>query len=194
MLSSLRRSMNKLISVTLMFVLLFSFTTQVFAATKTLSVTRVTQSKDKWCWAACSEMIGTYKNSNSTRDQWDVVAYVKDSSYPNKTATSSEIEKGIKYASVDKVTYQTSSSPLSFSTTQSNIDSSNPIVVWMTWNNGEGHVVVCSGYQTSGKDEYLYLLDPASGASSNYYDYTTMKNGITIQSGTGKYTKTIYKK
>lgn len=41
-----------------------------FADAKKLDVERVQQAKDNWCWAAASEMVGTY-NCPTGKNQWD---------------------------------------------------------------------------------------------------------------------------
>lgn len=174
------------------FILLFSTSTSIYAA-RTLSINQVVQAKSKWCWAASSEMVGRYHNSNSTRDQWDIVKYIKGSNYPNEGGSNSEIEKAIRYASVDTVTY-TTSNILSFDEHKKHIDNSNPIVVRMDWDSGGAHAVVCAGYKTSGGSNYIYIIDPIEDTTMEYYNYTSLKNGTSIQTGTGKYTKSIHKK
>ncbi|MEG0693513.1 MAG: C39 family peptidase, partial [Oscillospiraceae bacterium] len=113
---------------------------------------------------------------------------------PNNGGTDAELVKGIRYASSDTVTYQYSSSPLSFASHQTNIDGSNPLVVWMKWSPTSAHVVVCAGYKTTTTNNYLYLVDPIEDTTKAYYDYAHLKNGTSIQSGTGTYDHTIYKK
>ena len=165
-------------------------TTTVFAA-RTLSISQVVQAKTNWCWAASSEMVGRYQNSSSTRDQWDIVKYIKGSSYPNEGGSNSEIEKAIRYASENTVTYNTSNT-LTFANHENHIDNSDPLVVRMDWNSGGAHAVVCAGYKTSGSTNYIYLIDPIEDTTKEYYNYTSLKNGTSIQTGTGKYTKSIH--
>lgn len=165
----------------------------IVAHAATLDVTRVKQAKSKWCWAATSQMIGNYMNSGSSRTQWDVVAYIKGSSYPDRGGSTSDIEKGIKYASGDTVTY-TSGSTRSWSSHTSDINNGNPIGVWMNWDSGGAHALVCAGTKTSGGSNYLYIIDPWEDNTSEWYKYDSMKNGCTIQSGTGSYDISFWKK
>lgn len=44
--------------------------------TTKIDIDRVEQAQDSWCWAASSEMVGTY-NTNSTISQFDIVYYIK---------------------------------------------------------------------------------------------------------------------
>lgn len=163
------------------------------ASAATLDLTRVKQAKTNWCWAATSEMIGKYMNSSSTRTQWDIVKHIKGSSYPNEGGSVSNIKTAIKYASVDTVTYK-SGTTRSWSVHKSNIDSGNPIAVWMSWdNNGGAHAVVCAGTKTSSGTNYLYIVDPWEDNTSEWYNYTSLKNGTSIQSGKGKYVTSFWK-
>lgn len=182
---------KKRLSLLFILVMVFVSSATALAATE-LDVEKVTQAKTLWCWAACSEMIGQYQNSESTRDQWDVVSYIKGSDYPNDTGSDTDITNGIKYVSEDTVTYK-SGSTLSWASHKTEIDGSDPLVVWMAWDSGGAHVLVCAGYKTSGSSNYLYLIDPDPDATSEYYSYTALKNGTSIQTGTGTYTKSIYR-
>jgi hypothetical protein len=182
---------KKHLSILLALLMMIVSSTTAFAATE-LDVNKVTQAKTYWCWAACSEMIGRYQNNDSILDQWDVVSYIKGSDYPNTGGSTADITKGIRYVSEDTVTY-TSGSTLSWASHKTEIDDSDPLIVWMTWDSKHAHVVVCAGYKTSGSTNYLYLIDPDPDATSEYYSYTALKNGTSIQSGNGKYTTSIYR-
>lgn len=188
----LRPKKKRIIGVLVTVVLSLSMTITVFAAT-TLDVTRVKQAKSQWCWAAVGEMIGTYMNSSSSRTQWDIVAYVKGSSYPDEGGSDSELVKGIKYASMDTVTYK-SGSTLSWDKHKSNISEGNPIGVKMVWDSSGAHALVCAGTKTSGGSNYLYIIDPSGNNTSEWYKYTSLKNGTQIQSGKGSYDTSFWKK
>ena len=138
-------------------------------------------------------LIGSYLNSSSGRTQWDIVAYIKGSNYPNSGGTVSDIENAIKYASGDTVTYK-SGGICSWDVHTSQIANGNPLAVWMSWDNGHAHAVVCAGTKTTGGSNYLYIIDPAGDNTSQWYKYDSMKNGCTLQSGTGKYTTSFWKK
>lgn len=175
-----------------LFVLLVTLTSSsnVFAAT-TLDVSRVKQAKDKWCWAATSEMIGVYQNSSTSRTQWDAVKYLKGSSYPNKGGTDTDITKAIKYISMDSVTYK-SGTVLSWSKHTSNIADSNPIAVKIVWDGGGAHAVVCAGTKTSSGNNYLYIIDPWENNASTWYKYDAMKTGTKLPTSKGKYTTSFW--
>lgn len=67
---------RKLFIIPIAFLLAISLTVTTFAASITLGVSEIDQNKTYWCWAACSEMIGKYYNSNSDKDQYDIVKEV----------------------------------------------------------------------------------------------------------------------
>ncbi len=163
------------------------------AEASTLDVSRVKQAKTKWCWAATSEMIGNYMNSSSDRTQWDIVGEIKGMDYPNVGGRTTDIKDGIKYASEDTVTYS-SGSTVSWSTHASNIDDGNPLGVWMNWNSGGAHALVCAGAKVSSGNNYLYIIDPWEDNTSSWYRYDCLKNGTTIQSGTGSYDTSFWKR
>jgi len=72
------------------------------------------------------------------------------------------------------------------------IKSKEPAVIRVGWNLGGGHAYVVSGVQEAGgvKVNALYLIDPIGGHSSTYIGYAKLVNGVTMQSGTGRYTHT----
>lgn len=184
------RKFRLLLTMLFSLIMLINTTTTVLAAT--LDVDRVTQAKTNWCWAATCEMIGTYHNSDSSRTQWDVVKKIKGSSYPNVGGTTTDIKNGIKYASEDLVTYS-SGSILSWSSHTSNISNGDPIGVWLSWDSGGSHAVVCAGTKTTSNTNYLYILDPWEDTDSTWYSYDALKNGTTLLTGTGKYTQSFWK-
>jgi len=75
----------------------------------------------------------------------------------------------------------------------SNIDSSNPIAMWIAWDNGDAHAVVCAGTKTISGTNYLYVIDPWEDTDSTWYGYEAIKNGTTLLTGKGKYTKSFWK-
>lgn len=183
---------KKIHFLSLVITLMLVLSTTITASAATLDVSRVKQAKTNWCWAATSEMVGTYVNSASSRTQWDVVAYIKGSNYPNVGGTTSNIKNGIKYASNNTVTY-TSGSTLSWSKHTSNINDGYPIAVWMNWDSDGAHALVCAGTKTSSGSNYLYIIDPWENNTSEWYKYDSLKNGTTIQSGKGSYDTSFWK-
>lgn len=184
---------KKMSIISIVAVFIFILSTVVTVPAATLDVTRVKQAKTKWCWAAVSEMIGHYMNSGTGKSQWDVVGYIKGMNYPNESGSNDEIDKGIRYASDNVVTY-THGSALSWSSHISNISSGNPVAVRMNWDSGGAHALVCAGTKTSGGSNYLYLIDPWENNSSQWYRYDCLKNGTTIESGTGSYAYSFWKR
>ncbi len=183
---------QKLFTIIAALLLVISLSITALAASTTLGVSEIDQNKTNWCWAACSEMIGKYYNNTSNRDQYDIVEEIKGNTN-NQTGTSSDICSAINYASVNSVTFQTSESALSFSSCQTEINNSDPFVVWLQGKNGSvSHVVVAAGYKT-GSTNYLYIIDPSPNVSAQYFSYTQLVNGTTGTLGTRCYERTMYR-
>ena len=185
--------LSRAASIILTVLLVSSLAITAFAAEKTISVSRVQQAKDHWCWAACGEMIGTYVNSNSSQDQWSIVKKIKGTlfnPYPDEGGTDTETEEAIEIGSDNTVDYECDS-VLSFVDHQTDIDNWYPLCAKMVWDSSGAHVVVVAGYRTNSTN-MLYLIDPWYSCGSAYYSYTALINGATIQSGTGKYTKSFH--
>lgn len=181
---------RKLFIIPIAFLLAISLTVTAFAASITLGVSEIDQNKTYWCWAACSEMIGKYYNSNSDKDQYDIVEEVKGNTN-NQGGSSDDICEAIQYASGNTVTFQTRESALSFSSCQTEIDNSDPFVVWLA-GTSMSHVIVASGYKT-GSTNYLYIIDPSPNVSAQYFSYTALVNGTTGTLGTRCYERTMYR-
>lgn len=183
---------HRLLTFSVVVALFFALAIPAFAASKTLGVSEIDQNKTKWCWAACSEMIGKYYDSGSNRDQYDLVEYIKGNT-DNQAGTASNICDAIKYVSNNCVTFTSKSSALSFSECETEIDNSDPFIVWLQGKNGAiSHVIVASGYKT-GSTNYLYILDPSPNVDAQYFSYTGLVNGSTGTLGTRCYETTIYR-
>ncbi|MDR1067648.1 MAG: C39 family peptidase [Clostridiales Family XIII bacterium] len=185
--SNARKRMLTCICAVILIVAMLVTTEASYAASKNLSVTRRQQAGNYWCWAACAQMIGSYK-TGSLSAQSTIVRYVKGSAV-NEGATDAEVRKAIKYA-CGKTTY--SQSTLSFIGHEDNIDSNLPLVAKMNWNGGGAHVVVVSGYNSSASAKTLRLIDPWGSVATKSYAYSSLVNGTSIGSGTGKYVTTFY--
>lgn len=134
----------------------------------------------------CAKMIGNYHGRSLT--QSSICTYVKGSAV-NEAATLSEISSAIRYASNKSVAQTGTASLQSFVV---NIQARRPAVIRMGWNAGSGHAYVVSGAQEESGPALaaLYLIDPIAGRASGYFSYYQLLNGITLASGTGRYTNT----
>ena len=74
------------------------------------------------------------------------------------------------------------------------IDNSNPFVIWLQGQNGSmSHVIVASGYKT-GSTNYIYILDPSPNIDEQYFSYTGLVNGTTGTLETRCYERTVLRK
>lgn len=81
----------------------------------------------------------------------------------------------------------TTRNSLSYEKIQKYISTSKLMGIKMVWNSGGAHALVLSGYSADGK---VTLVDPAANAGIERYSYSSLVAGTTIQSGSGRYTKT----
>jgi hypothetical protein len=191
------RKRKMAIGLLLTFAIALSMGISALAASVTLSVARVEQAKDNWCWAASAEMIGKYKFSTATKTQWDVVTDRKGAGYPDVTGDASDVSAGISL--VTNNNYSASyGSTRTFAKHKEYIDDGNPLACRMGWLNasgnlnGNGHYLVVSAYESTTSVSKIKLIDPSAGNSSASYNYSDLVAGCTIQSGTGKYTHSVW--
>lgn len=156
------------------------------AATYQITVVKYSQEYSQWCWAACAKMIGNYYNHYYT--QSSICKYVIGSAQ-NLPVSNRLITNALQYTSRKNVIACGTSS---FSVFVTNIKANRPSVLRMAWNASFGHAYVVSGVtEASGPIvNSLHLIDPIAGHSSGFYSYSKLINGITLASGTGKYTNT----
>ncbi|MBR3262606.1 MAG: C39 family peptidase [Lachnospiraceae bacterium] len=153
-----------------------------------LRVTRQQQQKSCWCWAASAVMVGRF-NTDSTKTQSEVVYHIKHS-YDDATGEDWEANYALYYASdFTKFGTITDIGDFPYSTAVANIDDDKPFIVKMLWNSGNAHMVAGAGYRIT--DSAIYLIDPASNCSFGFYKYSKLRQGTSIQSGTGKWIMAI---
>lgn len=82
-------------------ILLFTHIDVKAATSKTYSVkiTRYSQNKTNWCWAACAQMIGNYYGNN--KSQKTICKKIKGKSI-NEGASDDELETALKYVTSKK--------------------------------------------------------------------------------------------
>lgn len=158
----------------------------VYAYTCELSITKSSQTRSNWCWAACAKMVGDYYGRQNT--QTDICRHVKGS-IVNETASLSEVTEAIEYAT-NLNAWQIGVA--AFSLFYPQLNEAKPPVIRVGWYNGGGHVYVVSGVsEASGITvDSLRLIDPINGVAEKYYPYYQLCNGINLDSGSGYYTHT----
>ncbi len=183
----LKRKISYLLCAIITIFLTLPITT--FAASKTLGVTRVTQAKSNWCWAAASEMVGKYGVSTS-RDQWGVVELIWGNACPNLGGSVNNMVSGVEYVSGYTKDAKFVAYLLSNSTIQSNINNGKPMIGRLEWakDKDSGHAIVFSGYDGS----KILCIDPWENTKTTYYTYQQLSTGGTFLTGTGKISHTIY--
>ena len=182
----MKRLLLKFIGILLVNVILISTINQVNAAEYKLNVTKYSQEKSNWCWVACAKMLGKYYGRSYSQSQ--ICKHVKNK-VVNETASLSQLTSAIRYATKKSVLQ---GGVAKFNGFVINMKAKNPAVLRMGWNAGGGHVYVVAGLKEAKgiRLDSLYLIDPIKGRSSGYYGYAGLVNGMTLASGTGRYTHT----
>lgn len=149
------------------------------------SVTRYSQQKSNWCWAACSKMIGHYHGKNKTQGQ--IVTHVKGSEV-NEAASDSEMVKALKYANGNAYTVTNHNKTISYDNVQNYISRGFPFVVKISWASGGGHAEVLSSYDVNHK---VTLIDPWSNRENRKYLFSDLVNGTYLFNSKGTYVNTF---
>lgn len=185
----MKKFLQSLITFTLCYaVYLFGFNTYARASVinTVAPIHIVKQAKTNWCWAASAEMFGKSVYDSSTRDQYDIVKYIKGSEV-NATATVSECLTACQYSS-----YYTKSLDytyrLSFSEVGRRVAKGQGIFTALKKDGTNmGHVVVVSATQfidgNNGIENNIDYLDPFYGKSYHCsYDefYNGNYNGLKV--------------
>lgn len=132
-------------------------------------------------------MVGKYGVSTS-RDQTAVVNLIWGSSLPNRSGSVANMVSGVQYVSNYTKSAKSVNCLLSLNNVQSYINAGKPMIGRIAWNSSGGHAIVFSGY----KDSSIRCIDPWENTSTTYYSYTTLYNGGTFLTGTGKISHTVY--
>jgi len=175
-----RRSLKVML---LCFIFAGCFYFHAFAANP-LGVRRFEQEKDQWCWAACMQMVGTYMTRNNY-SQTTIVDEVKGA-IVNEGAQTSEVASGLTNIWRLSASINTS---LTFDLCQAHILNSRPFVMFVRWNTGHAHFIVCDGYSTSAKT--IHVIDPWYGCGATYVSYADAISSCKFQTGTGRWTHTV---
>lgn len=149
-----------------------------------LYITRYQQENSNWCWAASIYMISKHV-MGSSYSQSQIVTSVHGSAV-NWGASISEAA----YAMRVNTGFQTHpyTSPISYSTVESRINTNRPIYLGLNWNNGGGHAVFCDGYNNYN----LRIVDPWNTCPASYVGYEESKRNAKFCSGDGRWVDGFY--
>ena len=176
-----KKMRNKLVMVisTLLIVCIVSVPVYALSNSNPLSMTKYTQQKSSWCWAACAQMVGKYFGSSYTQSQ--IVTNVKGSAV-NQGGSDREVTLALQYVTIGQGYSVVYSGVPTFATIKTNIVNNHyPVVAKITWDSGGAHAEVITGTNSSSQ---VYLVDPLN--SNQWVSYTSLKSGVKLNSGTGK--------
>lgn len=170
-------------SLTAMVLLLSCMLTSASAST----VIRREQERDRWCWAACAQMVG-HTITGRLFSQSDICKYVKGD-IVNDSATISELADAIFFTSRRNPEVYNGLIPWEDVFSEVTYD---PLTIRMQWPSGGGHFVVISmAWYSTADGGQMMVVDPAQGTGSKEFGYRELIAGTKILSGYGKWTHTI---
>lgn len=129
----------------------------VYAASGLTPYYPVTQEKTLWCWAACSEMMGSSYNSGSSPTQSEICYEIYGNTNNQACAGQYDFEDAIEFATDINIRIYTPYR--GYSNMKDYIDDDEAFVM-----STYSHAIFIFGYYTSSSsDERLYKIDPANG-------------------------------
>jgi hypothetical protein len=121
----------------------------------------------EWCWAACSQMMGSlFLNKLIDQCTFAAAAFPTANCCQNRDAcnvTLPTADMGQVFAVINKVPNYVPTC-ISFAELQEQIGEKQlPVQVGFQWNDGGGHVAVVCGVSDQGTDQQVYVNDPVYG-------------------------------
>lgn len=137
------------------------------------------QLQSQWCWAAVSSSISSFYGgpngpSGVPWKQCEVannahaLATCCDDGSTDECNRDGMLDQGLVV--VSHLAGPATGAPENFAYVQQEIDNGHPIGVRITWNQGDAHAVVISGYDTQNGTQLVDVEDP-------YYDSSTYEIG-----------------
>ena len=164
----------------------YSFYSSGILRKVTANVNRQSQENTCWCWAACSSMAGEYI-TGTVKPQSRIVATIKGY-VVNYGASFEETTEALNFASNYKENWVcVERSGFTFQDAVKLLNAKKIFVIHVILENS-GHVLICSGYELTGSQ--LKIVDPAGDSVTKYYSYASLRQGVSIPSGQGKWMQT----
>jgi hypothetical protein len=132
---------------------------------KLLNVPYIRQERSQWCWAACTQMVGSYHGNSGIR-QCQLANWYFQQRHCCTTPNSSLCDRPCPADGIPKVYDHVGLNctgawgVLAFIAIQIEIDAGRPIEPGILWHLGGGHVVLVRGYQGT---NHVYVHDPIKG-------------------------------
>lgn len=151
-----------------------------------LNFTEEQQTQSNWCWAATGVSIAEYHGHSVSQNSFCDAAFGNSQSATcgNDQATLANDQAAYRWLGIDPGDYITGT--ISYSTLQSEVNSSRPVQARIGWSSGGGHMEVLYGYDTS--DNYVYWGDP--WPSDNRYNWASYS--YYANNGDFTWTHTLY--
>lgn len=141
-----------------------------------LKVTRQTQNRSQWCWAACASMVGQYVTGR-TYSQSTIVAAVLGN-YENIAATPDQVREALSFALGNTSVFCLGT--FDFSGIQYYLGRNKPLEIEMQYGIFS-HLLIISGLQNP---DYVQLIDPSSDSTLDngkaWVHLPNMLNGMAL--------------
>ncbi|EFF88224.1 conserved hypothetical protein [Streptomyces sp. e14] len=123
-----------------------------------LNISMQQQENTNWCWSASGNTIASWFGYKYTQTQFCNAAFNRPqgSSCPNNQATLEDDQTAFRWMGLSSGTV--TSSAISYSSVQRQIDAQQPMMARIQWSSGGGHAEVLYGYDAS--KSWVYWGDP----------------------------------
>ena len=164
-----------------------------FESGLTLNTPQIGQEQDRWCWAACAQMVARTAVPSSTVTQSDIVREVKGAII-NEGGLPEEYAAGAQFATYDRYAYESMYNTLSEYDLMRYLRYGRPVIAALGsydsfGKRGNGHAVVIYGYYLDSTGAVVYRIrDPWPSVSNpwpnpNPGQSTTMTYAQLINTG-----------
>lgn len=143
---------------------------------QTIGVCYIPQEQERWCWAACAEMVCHYYDIRDVR-QCDFANWIFKQTHCCQEPSSAECNRECFVHDVSRLYLQWHirstfiGEAVPFSVLQAEIDAGRPVEIGFLWEGRRaGHVVLISGWHTEGTEEFVHVNDPNDGVQFLTYD------------------------
>ncbi|MEO6692694.1 MAG: papain-like cysteine protease family protein [Saprospiraceae bacterium] len=145
-----------------------------------LPVKYCAQKQQYWCWAACSEMVMKYLDTNNVHviyEQCALAHSTLDVTQRNlPCCVSGNLDNACNHTNwpvfeecgFSCINTDETRDYFSWEDMCQQIDSSKPICLTWNWNCGGAHMIVMDGYKIVEDELFVHLLDPYAGFDSLY--------------------------
>jgi len=157
-----------------------------------LPVAHLTQMKSQWCWAAAAQMVLDYYGQSKSQCELANILLGKRTCcfWVNRCNVScTEAQVAQLYSSLG-LSSTHHSTPVSFSTIQSEINANRPIEVGFSWSSSRGHLAIVRGWEQNTSGDWVRINDPDLWLHQNNGQGKMLYSKLAKPYGIGKWVAT----